>query len=566
MTLRANKFDRKGFSRLPSNEGLFCFYDSEQTALFVGAAQNLKDEVSRNLKSKNQFSGQIHSVEIWETQENLPRELVRLIRHKHPRFNFLINEQTLYPHLKITSEKFPRLIVTRRILNERDEYFGAFLPVTGVRIWLYVLNKIFRLRSCELDIRGADFVEPCQMFREKRCLAPCSENTVDEEEYAETVNLLRLFLSKNESELEKILLAEIESLAENLDFERAARRRDLLAAVKSIFANRRMHLWLDDAIDTFYLEKDAEKILVHIVTTRGRRNLGFQTYVFPKNIPEAFALSQVLWQFYQFHAPREIRLTRDFEGRKFFAECLSRQAKRNIKVSIVSGRTTQTAFLALKRSKLDMELKRLSNLKTTEEIQKDLQEIFSLSEKPKRIEAFDVAHISNQDFVAACAVWENGQLSVDKSRFWLLDSARSEPEAMAQAVRERLNESKPDFILLDGGQSQLKAVKEILQGAKLKIIAAVKPSGRHNDISYFLTGEDERIDFQKHQAAFEVLRALRDEAHLLANTIHRQRRETAALSNQAGKEETPLLVPIRFDESGGGAKNFRPISSFQLKF
>jgi excinuclease ABC subunit C len=557
-------FRREDFSNLPETIALFCLFDSENRALFADAAENLKSEIERFLQNESRFSEQIDSIEFVETKENLPRELARLIRQKSPRFNFPINEQTLYPHLKITREKFPRLLVTRRILNETDEYFGAFLPRTGVRIWLYVLNKIFRLRSCELDIRGGDLPAPCVMHAEKRCLAPCVENLCDAEKYAESVDLLRLFLSGNLSELERILKAKIEGFAENLEFEKAGEWRDFSSAIQNIFADKKMNLWLDDAVDTYYLEKDSAKIFLHLITTRGRRTLGFQTFVFPAKIPDSFVLSQILWQFYQFHAPKEIRLTRDFPHRKFFAEALSRQAKRRIKVSLVSENEYKTAFLSLKRSKLDLELKRLSSLKTTDEIQADLQLIFSLKEKPRRIEAFDVAHISNEDFVAASAVWRDGKLSAKDFRFWLLDSA-NEPQALAEAVRLRLSETqeRADLILLDGGRSQLKAVREISETENLKLVAAVKPSGQHNEISHFLTGDGARIEFET-LPAFEVLRNLRDEAHALANQIHRQRREIQLLSNQ--KCETPLLVPIRFDEPNGAAENFRLISNFKFKF
>jgi len=563
----SENFLRADFPDLPVTTGLFCVFDTDKKALFAAPARNIKDEIKRILESKDKFyskfSEQVGSIEIRQTEDNLPREFARLIRQKKPQFNLRVNEQTLYPHLKITNEKFPRLLVTRRILSESDEYFGAFLPRTGVRIWLYILNKLFRLRSCELDIRGGDLPAPCAMFAEKRCLAPCVENLCDAEKYLETVDLLRLFLARRESELEKTLRTKIEDLAENLEFEEASRWRDLLNSAQNIFVDKKMNLWLDDAVDTYYLEKDSGKTLVHLVTTRGRRTLGFQSFVFPNEFSDSFVLSQVLWQFYQFHAPKEIRVTQDFGGRKFLANSLSRQAKRNVKISIVSEEEHKTAFLSLKRSKLDSELKRLSNLKTTDEIQAELQEIFSLTEKPQRIEAFDVAHISNQDFVAACAVWKNGKICADEAGFWLLDSA-NEPQAMAEAVRLRLLETdeKPDFILLDGGQSQMKAVREILENKNLKIVAAVKPNRRHNEISHFLTGEGARIDFET-KTAFEVLRNLRDEAHSMANAVYRQRREIQLLSDK--KVENLPLVPIRFDEPNGAAENFRPISTAVLK-
>jgi excinuclease ABC subunit C len=557
-------FRRRDFSRLPRATGLFCLHDAANKALFAGAAENLKIEIERLLQGENAFSEQIESSEIYPTEENLPRELARLVRRKNPRFNLSLDEQMLYPHLKITDEKFPRLLVTRRVLNETDEYFGAFLPKTGVRIWLYVLNKLFRLRSCELDIRGGDLPAPCSMHTEKRCLAPCVDELLDAEEYAETVDLLGLFLRRDEAEIEKRLTAKIERLAENLEFESAARARDRLSSIREIFADRKMNLWLDDAVDTYFPEKNREETLVRLVTTRARRTLGFETFVFPaaENLPETFALSQVLWQFYQFHAPREIRVTKDFPGRQFFAESLSRQAGRRVKVSVVSEEEYRTAFFSLRRSRLDSELKKLSNLKTIEEIRADLQKIFSLPEKPRRIEAFDVAHISNEDFVAACAVWKDGKFDAAESGFWLLDSA-SEPQAMAEAVDLRLteNEKMPDLILLDGGRSQMKAVKRILKSENVKIIAAVKPNRRHGEISHFLTETGERIDFEA-DPVFEVLRNLRDEAHALANDIHRQRRETKLLAAQ--DRRSPVLVPIRFDERGGAAENFRLISKNEV--
>lgn len=562
----SENFRRTDFSRVPAAAGLFCLFDAAGEALLAGAAQNLKSEIERIGNGGFDFSALIDSVEIFPARENLPRELARLIRRQRPRFNFPLNKHGLYPHLKVTGEKFPRLLVTRKVLDERDEYFGAFLPRTGVRMWLYVLNRLFRLRSCELDIRGGDLPAPCSMHAEKRCHAPCVENLCDPREYAECVELLRFFLMKDEFEIEKKLTSKIEQMAEDLEFEKAGRTRDLLNAIREVFADRKMNLWLGDAVDTYFVEKDREKTLVHLVTTRGRRTLGFETFVFPpgEDLSDSFVLGQILWQFYQFHAPREIRVTADFAGRLFFAESLSRQAGRKIRVSVISEEEFRTAFLSLKRSKLDLELKNLSGLKTTGEIQTDLREIFSLPKKPARIEAFDVAHISNEDFVASCVVWENGKLDAGQSRFWLLDSG-GEPQAMAEAVRLRLSENaqRPDLILLDGGRGQLKRVLEISGDEELKFAAAVKPSGQHKEISHFLTETGERIDFEPHPA-FEILRNLRDEAHALANEIHRQRRETKMLAGQ--KREIPRFVPIRFDEPGGAAENFRLISNARLKF
>ena len=144
--------------------------------------------------------------------------------------------ENLYPHLKITREKFPRLLVTRKILNKKDEYFGAFLPETGLRIWLGLLNKIFRLRSCEIKIDG-DFPQPCRMFYEKRCVAPCVAEICTKQEYAEYVAVLHLFLSGDEQKYTAFLENKIGELAENLEFEKAAKWRDILISSQKLFAD-----------------------------------------------------------------------------------------------------------------------------------------------------------------------------------------------------------------------------------------------------------------------------------------------------------------------------------------
>ena len=141
--------------------------------------------------------------------------------------NPTIADGVLYPHLKITNEEYPRLLATRKIRNDSAEYFGAFLPATNLRIWMYQLNKIFRLRSCEIEING-DFPQPCQMYFNKRCVAPCAAKICSHAEYLENVEALRLFLRGGQTEFENFITAKINDLAENLEYEKAISRRDIL--------------------------------------------------------------------------------------------------------------------------------------------------------------------------------------------------------------------------------------------------------------------------------------------------------------------------------------------------
>lgn len=439
---------------------------------------------------------------------------------------------SLYPHLKITDEKFPRLLVTRKFLNKKDEYFGAFLPETGVRIWLGLLNKIFRLRSCEIKIDG-DFPQPCRMFYEKRCVAPCVAEICTKTEYDEYVEVLRLFLRGSETKYAKFLETKISALAENLEFEKAAKWRDVLINSQKIFADKKMRLRLDDAVDSFEIEVTDENFLVYLVTTRGRKFLGGKEFVFPKeNLTAEIVLSEIIKRFYAFHAPKEIRLTRDFPARQSLQKYLSEKFARPVKISIVKDGLNITTKQKIKRTKFEHEFEKINEPKSTDEIKNELQNIFNLTKKPAKIEVFDVAHISGQDFVAASVLWKNGTIAAEDFRFYT-PHEQSELGAMANAVAVRFtNKPFPDLLMIDGGISQLRAVKAVLENLNIKnvaVISAVKPPGKHSDISHFLTSEEQKIEFAAGDETYEILRRLRDDAHNAANEAHRQQRDNKHL-------------------------------------
>ncbi len=530
--------------------------------------------------------------------------------------DFLPADRKFYPHLKITREKFPRLLVTRKISADGAEYFGAFLPETGVRILLGLLNKIFRLRSCEIKIDGS-FPQPCQMYFSKRCTAPCVAEICTESEYADYVEVLRRFLSGNDLSLTEFLENKIAGFAENLEFEKAAKWRDILIKSQEIFENKKLRLWLDDAVDSYEIEETAENFIVYLVTTRGRKFLGGKEFVFPKNnLSAGLVLSELIRNFYRFHAPKEIRLTFDFPERRKLQKYLSEKFARNVKISVVKDGLNITTRQKLKRTKFEHEFEKIGEPKTVEEIKNELQIIFNLKKKPAKIEVFDVAHISGQDFVTASVLWKNGTIAPEDFRFYAADE-QSEPGAMANAVAQRFAQKPfPDLLLIDGGISQLRAVKAVLDDLKIKntaLISAVKPPGKHNEISHFLTFDERKIEFAAGNQTLELLRRLRDEAHNAANQAHRQQRDNKHLfefekifrgfdeadrkkilkvfgsikkltsskendfidligGEKARKLQQNLndisnnknaltipIVPIRFDEIGGAAEDLMPI-------
>jgi excinuclease ABC subunit C len=449
-----------------------------------------------------------------------------------------IADHGLYPHLKITGEKYPRLLATRKILDKKDEYFGAFLPVTSVRVWLYHLNKIFGLRSCDLPLDG-NFPQPCALYFTKKCLAPCVAALCARDEYMEHVEALRLFLSDDQRGYEDLIVGKIEAYAENLEFEKAAHWRDIWERSRMLAANKRFDIRLGRTVDTYSILETADSLVVYLVTSRGRRLIGNKEFIFDKSAENTAenVIEKILNGFYQFHAPREIRLPFPYKYSSTLRRGFFERFGKDVRITVHADELNDIAEGRLKRTQVDFALEKIGDDVAPGHIAGELKRIFGLRKKPKRIEAFDVAHISNLDFVAASCVWEDGEIYPDRMRFRVVE-AGGEPQAMALGVLDRLLiPPAPDLIVVDGGKGQLNAVLEALKNAgvtELPVVSAAKPPGKHRDISYFLNSNGERTDFIPGDRAHELLRELRDEAHQNANELHRQHRENKYIFEDVG--------------------------------
>ena len=525
---------------------------------------------------------------------------------------YSIKDEPVYPHIKLTVEPFPRALATRIIRDDGDEYFGAFLNRTSVRILIDFLNRTFRLRSCAIEIDGT-FPVPCTQYYAKRCVAPCVASLCDRESYLEMVDLVRLFLRDHRELLLSAIGRHIQRASDSLDFETAAFYRDILHNVESYWSQGRYQIWLDDTVDTFELYADDEAVYVIVISQRGRRTLGERVYAFAALDRPTRVLRDVIDSFYQFHLPREIRVSHDFEDRADTAKRLSERFAKKIAITVAGESNRRiTAERAVEMTKARLDLERRKKRPTTATLMKELQSAFDLKRKPKRIEAFDVAHISATGFAAAVSVWQEGDDLPDEYEHWLSDRT-GELETLRAFVTERTSRSSPDLIVIDGGAAHLKAAIESVAGTQSPpdVVAAVKPRGKHMSISHFLT-PDKRIEFDQDDHAHRLLQRLRDDAHDLANAAHRlsrdmkhfyelaailpslNERERQALFREFGSirkivelddrdlttrfgkravddiaryrrgesaEPRPLIVPIRFVETEGAAEDLIPIDS-----
>lgn len=472
-----------------------------------------------------------------------------------------------YPHIKITNETFPRALATRLIEDDGDEYFGAFLPKTAARILIDFLNRIFRLRSCDIEIDGS-FPVPCTQYFRRRCVAPCVASTCSRKEYLQIVDLARFFLANDRESLVQSISAIVDQYSKRDDFESAARYRDMMVAIDRFWNEPRWNVWLDDAVDTIAAEETSEGTTLYLVTHRGRKVLGRKVLVAHRNsfpTPES-AIRYLVENFYLFHLPREIRMSHGLLDRRELETQLSARFGSQAKLTVSDPkRKGKNALRGLDLSHAEHLLDQAKPVANAERISSDLSSIFNISAPVGRVEAFDVAHISGTVFVAASAVWINGQFDASLYRFHF-SSAKSEVQSLADTVMFRLvdpHQELPHLIVIDGGTSQLNAVlKKINEGqaVKVPIIAAVKPRGKHSSIAAFLTEDGRAIPFDVDSPAHAMLQLLRDEAHDLANRVHRDYREMLPFFEARGFDR-PLVVPLRFHAENGGAEDLMPIGT-----
>ena len=475
--------------------------------------------------------------------------------------------ESQYPFFKLTlDEKFPRLLITRRPENklENQAIYGAFLPTGMARRMLDLLQRVFRLRPCELDIKG-DFESPCPEYFLHRCLAPCVERICGRETYLETVEIVHLILSnQTELALNKID-KKIERYAEDLEFERAAEWRDRRDLISEISNNAKWQInaaTMNDVIT--FAEKDGHTE-IQITTLRRGNSVGKLHFQTDENIAE------FIEGFYRFYAPKQIFVPDDFPERKSLEDKLNLDFGYKIKIIArmpekLPPSVNKTNTLAAHTFKY----KKGQSIGDAAELTEQIKSLFKMRRLPRRVECFDVAHLAGKEIIGSRIVAVDGVMRKDDGLVWEFENL-SETAALAAAVRERLRllpskKELPDLLLIDGAKPQINAVIKVLEEFELKniiVLGAVKPPKAHNQISHFLTNKSVEIAFDRSSKAMNFLQSMRDAAHTLANETHRELHSLVGIfkNNDSAPHVQYLLVPTRCAERDGEANDLSPIRS-----
>lgn len=537
---------------LPTDSGVYIHKNSDGKIIYIGKAKNLRNRVrqyfqsSRNQDLKTrELVKRIADFEFIVTDTEVEALVLEsnLIKKHKPRYNILLKDDKQYPHLKITKEAFPKVVITRKLLKDGAHYYGPFLPANLARKTLDLINRTFQLRTCDIEIDGK-LPRPCLEYHLKRCLAPCVKDLCKPDEYRQATQDVKLLLDGKNKELADELEARMWQFAEKQNYELAAKYRDLRATVLQLGDQQKMATTPDRDVDMFGFYRENQRLALQLFTMREGKIIGRREFFWEDldavEFDESEFLSDVLSQYYSTdYVPLEIHVPVDFEDREVLEDVLTERRGRKVRIlDPKRGKKAEMIRLVENNAKISFERRFRVLQPDSQKVLEDLQEILELPHLPERIESFDISNISGAENVAGIVHFENGKPNRKEYRRFIIktvegaDDFASMHEAVFRRYKRLLNEQKPlpQLIFIDGGKGQINAAAAAMQMLDLEmipIVGLVKPPRRHSEISHLLRFgyEDRPVKFEAGLPVFRLVQQIRDETHKTAVEYHRKRRE-----------------------------------------
>ena len=560
-------FDAREFlASLTELPGVYRMLDAGGVVLYVGKAKNLKKRVSsyfrENLASPRiaHMVSQIAAVETTSTRTEAEALLLEnnLIKSLAPRYNILFRDDKSYPYIVLTRDEYPRLGFFRGNPDRKAEYFGPYPSSWAVRDSIHLLQKMFRLRTCE-DSVFANRSRPCLLYQIKRCSAPCVGH-VSPEDYAADVQLAAMFLLGRQQEITGRLTKAMEVASERLAFEQAAVYRDQIQSLRQVQEKQYVSSSKGEDVDIIVALRENGQLCVNLAMVRGGRHLGDRPQ-FPVNAGDsapAEAVAAFVRQHYAAHpAPaRVIAQPRPaVEEGSDLGQLLAELAGRPLPVGEPRSVLHRAwAEMALQNGRLAIVAR---NQATAQQAQRllALQQALGLPEGIERIECFDISHTQGEAAVASCVVYHgNGMKKADYRRFNIRNIQPGDDyAAMRQAVSRRYERvasgegTAPDLILIDGGKGQVGSAHAALADlglGELAMIGVAKGEGRKPGLESLVFPDGrEPLQLPAEHPALHLIQEIRDEAHRFAITGHRARRGKARKTSKL--EDLPGIGAAR---------------------
>jgi len=563
---------------LPTKPGVYLMHNLKGQVIYVGKAINLANRVrsyfhasaQENAKTRR-LVAEIASLE-WIITDSEVEALIleaNLIKKYRPRFNVRLKDDKRYPYLKITPEDFPKVLITRRMEQDGGRYFGPYTSTGALRETLDLLRRLFPYRTCDREITGTD-AKPCLYFDLKLCLGPCI-GAVDRTEYLTMLAQLTEFMEGRTEDVMRDLERQIREAAEALHFERAARVRDRLLALRQVTERQKIVTTAALNQDVIALARDESNACVEVFFVRNGKLLGREYFVMEggAGADDNEIMTAFLQQFYANAAtiPPEILLPAQVAEAAVLQDWLRTQRGDVVYLNVPhEGAARELLDLAATNA-----TETLTMLKAQWEADKhrnelalqELQTALGLPRAPVRIECYDISTTQGVEVVGSMVVFEHGVAKKSDYRRFKIKTVTGQDDfaSMREVLMRRFDRWRrvssgelkgtrgsqgwgklPDLVVVDGGKGQLGVAVEVLQAFELQDqVPVVGLAKRHEEL--FKPGESHSLVLEPTDPAILLLRRIRDEAHRFAITYHRQRRQKRGLASQL--DEIPGIGPVK---------------------
>jgi len=545
-------FDAKAFLKtLTSLPGVYRMINAADEVIYVGKARDLKKRVSsyfqKNLPSPRtrMMVSQIARIETTVTRSEAEALLLEnnLIKSLMPKYNVIFRDDKSYPYITLTGDAFSRLAFHRGTQHKQHRYYGPFPNAVAVRESIQLLQKVFRLRTCENSV-FSNRSRPCLQYQIARCTAPCV-GYISEEDYRHDVEHAAMFLEGREQQVMEALSDDMMAAAERQEYELAAVYRDRIQSLRQVQQRQFVSDFKSGDADVVTCVAASGLMCVNLVMIRGGRHVGDRSY-FPRHIDdcdEATVLQAFLEQHYLQQPVPPLIITGVALEQDGLEEILAERAGKKVQISAYAG-GDRRVWLKMAQTNAEIALQQHLSQKATQEGRLlALREALDLPDNAERIECFDISHTMGEATVASCVVFDQGAMQSSQYRRYNIEGITGGDDyaAMRQALTRRYTkiasgEGKvPDLIFIDGGKGQLGVAVEVMQEVGLpgiQLVGIAKGEERKAGLEQLIFPErEEALRLPKDNPGLHLLQQIRDEAHRFAISGHRGRRAKARTSS-----------------------------------
>lgn len=545
---------------VPDFPGVYILKTAEGKILYVGKAKSLKKRIrayftdSRDIKTRH-LQARIGDLEVFPTGSEAEALLLEnnLIKRWKPKYNINLKDGKTYPVIRLTNDKYPRVFRTRRIMFDGSKYYGPFPNVGQIDLYLNIIDKLFPLRKCKGPVKPKK--QPCFYYHIGRCAGVCA-GKISLEDYRQRVERVKMLLSGKTEELVRELRQKMKSSSDFREYEKASVYRDQLEALRALSEEQKVVDFQNEARDYLGYWNDEKRVHLTVLQLRGGKLIGRDSMLLENYSMEEEFLPAFLGQYYggKTSLPRILYLPAQLESihsGPLLARYLGELTGSRIAVNFPKkGRHAHLVTMAAENARFRIEAEGERKKKALA----DLQSVFHLRHPPRRIEGFDIAHLSGEQTVASLVTFMDGRPRKSGYRHYhirslggRIDDFEAIREVVARRYARQLNEKAelPDLILIDGGKGQVSSAVSMLKALEAPPIPIVGLAKKHEEL--FVPGQSEPLLLPESSEALRMLQSVRDEAHRFATTFHKRVRAT--------RVNTSVLESIR----GIGKKRSRAL-------